>query len=81
MGYSPWGCKEADMTEATGHTQKVMIIPVSTPEASQRPAHASASWLRRGLACLRSRDGVTFKNSLKSACSSVFCCNRAAPLS
>ena len=21
MGYSPWGCKESDMTEATWHTQ------------------------------------------------------------
>ena len=26
MGYSPWGCKESDTTEATQHTHTHMIL-------------------------------------------------------
>ena len=30
MGYSPWGCKELDMTEQPTHTQYFPIISLSS---------------------------------------------------
>ena len=27
MGYSPWGCRELDVTEATEHTRKITSMP------------------------------------------------------
>lgn len=48
--------------------------PLSPPDQRQRFPAAPADF-REAL------QAVTFRNSLKSASSSVFCCNKAAPLS
>lgn len=62
---------------------KLMGIPCSTAEIPPvwLYTYVTASRLRTRLACLRSPNELTFKNSLKSVSSSVFCCNRPAPLS
>ena len=30
MGYSPWGCKESDMTEATWHARRELLKKLNT---------------------------------------------------